>query len=295
MSRSENVQDSNRYVVSGQHDGSILPSRHADIGRSVFLNSGAAVSGGILCGSIIVDGDVTVRDAIYARGEIHISSSDAAPRFGSSISSSVAIQTSGSTDERNVVFGADVMSPTVSLRSSIVFGNVFGGRVLLTDCAVIGAVHAREDLILRRCLIGTFSAGKVQLDGHVRMVLPTAYAFAPIVLSHPVSCLMFENLGRLIQRTSDDVCGYLFTPTDIRQMWYPTNANSERIPHWVLSLATRIANAARSRDIIQQNREFIRTIAMRELIHHSERRAIGLSQDQLESGLMRLATASIPS
>jgi hypothetical protein len=268
MPQLDSVQDANRYLVDGHHQGGILPSRGADVDRNVFLMAGADVAGGVLGGDVAITGPAAVRAGVYARGELNLDAGDGWIELSSCVAArrSVACASAG---DGMVVIAGDVSAPVVNLRNTIVFGNVFGDRIILRDTVVLGTVHARSSVSMQNALVATFTAERIDRAANVKLILPIAYSADEPPAGAELWCLLFDDLSHLALEPRP-VVGHRITSADVHTMWYNDPDGAGRRALCVITLAPRIVNLAPVQNAVRNNSLFIRALVTRQLIHPSK-------------------------
>jgi hypothetical protein len=287
MTRADSIQDANRYVVDGEHEGSVLPARSAEIGRTVFLRAGARVRGAILAGDVrIENGDVLVQQAVYATRELVVKSGTKPVELRSSSAAKSSILADGRADQAPLIFGADLTAPTVNLSGVVVLGNVYAERAIIRDSAVIGVVHVRQQLQCENSLLGSFTAERAEFAGRIALLLPVAYSAEPIAVGD-MSCVIVNDLPSLIQGTETPADGLAFHEEDVKPMWYADPMSGEKRQYHVLSLAGRIANLHDLKDGVERNVEMLRSVSLRDVLHPTVAARYQVSAADLAPALLR--------
>ncbi len=209
MTNIDSIQDSTRYVVSGMHRGSILPGTRLEMGRDVYLDSGADVRGGIWCGSLSVSGaEVNVAESVYCLGSARIGPSEVeigegVVTFGSCISASESLSIQPGTSK--VRFLSDIYTGQVNISNAFVYGNIFADRAVIRDSIVLGGVYCENSLTVERSLISTFSAGRAVVGEGTGLFFTYAVADENIDLQAPVRVLTFYTLYMQTEDAGDVV------------------------------------------------------------------------------------------
>jgi hypothetical protein len=291
----DSVQDTNRYVIDGVHEGPVLPTRQRDLLRIVFLRTGADVRGSVLAGDLSAEGhDIRVSQSVYASGEVSVAVTDGRIVFESCLGAGRSILAVSDDARSYVRFGADVTATVTNLSNCVVYGNIYGDRVLLRNCAVLGSVHAATQLTVDNALVGTFSCARLSLNGGLKLVSPVAMCGEKPELSHPVSCLAFDDIAKLLQKTATPPGEYQFTPEDIKPLAYDDAAGQERKPQYYLTLAPRILNLRDKSLTMVRNRAFVQALALRNLIHPDERASLPFTLDDFDTRILARLGLALP-
>ena len=288
----DSVQDSNRYVVTGDHSGPVLPARHADLGRKVYLKTGARVRGGVLGGGVEADGGpITVEGSIYSTGDVAATAKTGVIALVTCVAARQSVKLIGASGASYVRVGGDVSAPVVSLSGCIVYGNVYAQRVVLENSVVLGTVHADTELRVRNAIVGTFAAGQLVLEGSLQLLSPVAHVRERFDFSHSLSCLAFENLGAYLAE-AQGAGSYAFSPEDLKSL---RTASSAGAHDWFcLSIAPRVLNLRSKREALRKNMELLRSLTLRELIHPDERPGKPEDLATIDRSLLRRTGVAAP-
>lgn len=66
------------------------------------------------------------------------------------------------------------------LTNTFVGGSIFADDITLVNCVVVGGVFANKELSLNSCIVGTFNAPSVTMEGDNSLLLPCAFSLEPI-------------------------------------------------------------------------------------------------------------------
>lgn len=155
--------------------GAILPQKISELTRNVILNGNTEVEGAIFGNTIQVrGGDVTVCGAVFAQKELYISSD-----VKGDVSFMKTVGSANSVTSRAAgcrpLFCSDINGKSVTLQNSYVAGSIYADDITLDNCVVIGGVFATQEATLNNCIVGTFNSPRVNLNGTIQLLLPSAF------------------------------------------------------------------------------------------------------------------------
>jgi hypothetical protein len=96
---------------------------------------------------------------------------------------------------------SDINAKQVTLKNAFVAGSIYSDEVVLEDCVIIGGVFASNTADLKNCIVGTFNAPFVSVDGDISLLLPTAFSQEKIqaTATTQLSNLSLADLGGLFK------------------------------------------------------------------------------------------------
>ena len=168
----------NIILNSNKVQGSILPKNVGELDRDVKIQKDTIIEGAVYGHKIEVEsGDVEVKGAAFAQLEIYINSgAKGAVKFEKSIGAVESIVSHAR--DCKVMLLSDVNAREVRLTNAFVGGSIFADDITLVNCVVIGGVFANKELSLSSCIVGTFNAPSVTMEGDNSLLLPSAFSFA---------------------------------------------------------------------------------------------------------------------
>lgn len=296
----DSIQDSTRVVVSALRYGAIIPNTRAEMWRDVFLLPGADLRGGIFCNHLNVEGgDVQVREAVYARGEVRVSAAapagEAAAKqpvtFHSAIVSGDAIKVESGTFKTRLL--SNVHGRIVNLDGAIVFGNIYATRVSLKNCVVLGGVFAKGALTVQNSVLATFTADNATLHDHTRLLFPAAMARAELRIAGSVEVLAGLDLSK-----PDTIGGgaVSVTQADVYAVRNPTPEDGAPANVQLLSLNQRVLEGEELLGAFARNKRVLDVAALwPHLPKREQDAAYGGAGAELEARLTRLLeTPTLP-
>ncbi len=180
--------------------GSILPKNVGELDRDIKIQKDTIVEGALYGHKIdIENGDVTIRGAAFAQLEIYISSgAKGSVKFEKSIGAVESVVSHAR--DCKVMMLSDVNAREVRLTNAFIGGSIFSDEVTLVNCVVIGGVFANKELTLSSCIVGTFNAPSVTMEGDNSLLLPSAFSLEPVnynPATTTLSNLALADLGAL--------------------------------------------------------------------------------------------------
>lgn len=209
--------DGDRVFVSGLVRASIYPKVEAETAYTVecdgSIEGGFDVHGAIYARQLRFRGNGTTRSCVVGRGEIVLDVRGIArQRFLGGLVASGSVEVladpitikdsvGGDIKRAKVLVRGDVIGEAVALRDTVVFGNIQARRIVLERCIVVGAVVAREELVLRGSTVLYYHAQTVRFEG-------------------PCMCLhaMGESIERPVFAPFEDVDETIYPPS---VLYYP--------------------------------------------------------------------------
>lgn len=83
------------------------------------------------------------------------------------------------------------MAREVRLTNTFTFvgGSIFADDIILVNCVVVGGVFANKELSQNSCIVGTFNAPSVTMEGDNSLLLPSAFSLEPIKFNFSTTTL----------------------------------------------------------------------------------------------------------
>lgn len=155
--------------------GAILPQKIAELTRNIILEDNVVVEGAIFGKRVEVrGGDIEVEGAVFAQNEFYISiDAKGTSIFKKCVGSADTISSRGA--KAQPIFCCDINAKTVALKNAYVAGSIYADEITLENCVVIGGVFATQDASITNSMVGTFNSPRVQLDGTIYLLLPSAF------------------------------------------------------------------------------------------------------------------------
>ncbi len=291
MTNFDSIQDSTRYVVGNLHRGSILPGTRLEMGRDVFLESGADVRGGVWCGSLSVLGPkVNVADAVYCNGSARIEPTDTGTTegtvtFGSCFSASESLSIEPS--PVRIRFLSDIYTNQLNISNAFVYGNIYANRAVIRNSIVLGGVYCDSSLTIERSLVSTFNTRRAVIGKGSGLFFTYAVARESIDLQDPVRMLTFYTLYRQSGGVGDSV---LLDEDDIVTITLDADPDDFQSRYarqvYCLSVMERVLDSEPLGKHLLFNKRFIEQLAIhRNLSPDVRSRYLESPLDDLESAL----------
>lgn len=186
--------------------GAILPQKIAELNRNVVFEGNTLVEGAVFGQRIdIRGGDIEIGGSVFAKNEFYISGD-----VKGDVIMKKTVGSAGSIVSRasncRPVFGCDINAKQVTLRNAYVAGSIYADEVILENCVVIGGVFATADATINNCIVGTFNTARVNLEGTIQLLLPSAFT---IEIPHTTPDtrmfnLSLADLGALFREKPED-------------------------------------------------------------------------------------------
>ncbi len=186
--------------------GSILPQKISELTRNVIINGNTEVEGAIFGNTIQVrGGDVVIKGAVFAQKELYISSEvKGEVTFMKAVGSADSI--TSRTNSCRPTFCSDINGKNVTLQNCYVAGSIYADEISLDNCVVIGGVFATQEARINNSIVGTFNTPRINLDGVVQLLLPSAFTIEPPILGPGTRLynLSLADLGALFRGVTED-------------------------------------------------------------------------------------------
>jgi len=210
------MRDGYGIRVTGTYPRAILPEIVAEVGRfQITMSEGAVVQGGMVCENLEVLGrPFEIQGSVVSTGAVSIGAGDDDALIRGSViaSSSISVRRASSQIGIVRVLG-DVGASNLNLERVVVFGNVFGKRVSLSQCLVVGSAYASEELLLSDSICSTFIGGRVETRNRAVLLAHSGIAYDELVVQGEI-CTAFLHPWR---EMPDDAL-VLFTPDDQKRI-----------------------------------------------------------------------------
>ncbi|MBR2608878.1 MAG: hypothetical protein IKC68_04030 [Bacteroidales bacterium] len=197
--------DRDNIILNGHLvKGAILPKNVGELDRDVKIQQDTVIEGAVYGHRIEVEnGDAVIKGAAFAQQEIYINSgAKGVVKFEKSIG---AVDTVVShARECKVMMLSDINAREVRLTNAFVGGSIFADEITLVNCVVVGGAFANKALELKSCIVGTFNAPSVTMEGDNGLLLPSAFSLEPVKYNPAVTTLSnyaLADLGALYRGT----------------------------------------------------------------------------------------------
>jgi cytoskeletal protein CcmA (bactofilin family) len=179
------IERTRAVIEAGEvHDGRIIPTEQAELGRPVRLDDDSTVQGSVYGETVELSSDATIEGSVMASEAIELEGGNVHGEVG----------TPGRVTGIGARVDGTVTGTRIRLTDCVVRGNVVGTEVILEDCLVLGITTADRSLSIEGSLCYTFrSLGAATLDD-ATIVLPQGIVEGNLTLESPVEV---AGLGRL--------------------------------------------------------------------------------------------------
>ena len=200
------VNETNLQLDGNIVKGGILPSKIAELTRSITIQNDSVIDGPVFASRIeIKNGTAIIKGALFAQQELYINS-DAAGEitFEKCVASSNSVVSHS--NNCKLTFMSDVNAKSIALKNAFVSGSIYADEVSLENCVVIGGVFATLEASFTNCVLGTFNSPIVHLDGIINLLLPTAFSVEKAIYTPNTQMfnLSIADLGSLYRGDSQD-------------------------------------------------------------------------------------------
>lgn len=286
--QADSIQDTTRVVLSECRRGGIVPNSRSEMWRDIYLLPGTDLHGGIFGNRLSVEGpDVSVSEAVYVRGEVHVSAAATAASgaknvtFGSCITAGDSIRVDRAAFRTR--FRSNLYTSSVNLRNAVVYGNIYARNAVIRDSVVFGGVYCRDSLTIENCVVATFRSKQARLKKNVFLLFPLAISEEKLEIEHPVRALSFANLRQ--PKGNDPLPVIELDEADVYRLFETADEHTQR-QVTVLSGVQRLLSAAALVGDFRSNRALLELVSMAD--HAAEEvRAAGLESTtrQLEDSM----------
>lgn len=187
----------NIILNSNKVKGAILPKNVSELDRDVKIQKDTIIEGAIYGHKIeIENGNAEIKGAAFAQHEIYINSgAKGYVKFEKSIGAVESVVSHAR--ECKVMLLSDVNAREVRLTNAFIGGSIFADEITLVNCVVIGGTFANKELSLKSCIVGTFNAPSVTMEGDNGLLLPSAFSLEPINYNKATTTLSNFSLADL--------------------------------------------------------------------------------------------------
>ncbi len=174
------INETNILLNGNLVKGGILPNKIAELTRIVTIQEDSVIEGPVYAAQMeIQSGDARFEGAVFTQRELHINTdAKGAIDFRKCVASSSSVVSRAR--KCRVSFHSDINAKSVALVNAFVAGSIYADEISLENCIVIGGIFATQSVDMNNCIIGTFNAPSVQIEGTIQMLLPTAFSVEKI-------------------------------------------------------------------------------------------------------------------
>lgn len=184
------IEETRAIVDAGEaYEGSVIPTRQAEIDRPVTIREGATVTEGVYGETVTVESAATVDGPAMAKAAVEID--------GGAIDGDVG--TPGRIEAEGATIGGTVTGSRVNLVDTTVVGNVVAGEAILEDCTVLGTVVGEQRLEMDATTCYTFRS---YIDGDfedVGILLPQAVVDGSFSLASPIEVRSIRRKPQFVE------------------------------------------------------------------------------------------------
>lgn len=209
-------RDSYGITVKGTHARSILPEKVVDVGRfDIRIDAEGVIEGGALCTNVEGTGTpFRIDGSLLALGSVRFAagSSGVGVIHGPTmVNESLLMESKDRTGVTYRIVG-DLSAQKVNLKNTVVYGNVMGNNVTLTNCLVFGVVNAENHLKMQDSMAFTFSAGNAELCGKICLLNCSASVTEKLSIAGEILSLAFSlwdqqdvTRGKMVKLGPEDI------------------------------------------------------------------------------------------
>lgn len=191
-----NIEETRAIVESGEtYEGSVIPTRQAEIERPVTVQEGATVTDGVYGETITVESGATVDGPALAKAAVEID--------GGAIDGDVG--TSGRIEAENATIGGTVTGSRVRLVDTTVVGNVVASEAILEGCTVLGTVVGEQRLEMESTICYTFRSYIEGEFDDVGILLPQAVVDGSFSLASPIEVRSIRRKSEFVDSEDDRI------------------------------------------------------------------------------------------
>jgi len=300
----DSIQDSTRYVVSEVHKGSIIPGNRAEMWRSIYLDKGANIIGGIWGGEMqISGGNVNISDSIYIRGAINIFNEskkklkiDEIIEFNSVVSTPESLSIESNAPRTR--FNSDLYVGQLVLKNAVVYGNIYASNARLENCIVLGGIYCKKKLELTNTIVFVFKTKSLKLNHNIYMLSPYSISEEEFDIEYPVKALTFFDLldnnstGGTISLDENDIFKVKYSEHEAE------DDSEDNLPSkvYILSIVERILNSSSIIEQFRKNKDLIEFLAFgNNLLEEFNEKFKDFTKNDLEESLWKLVDEGISS
>lgn len=217
------IQNDKMFTLQDEvYSDDIIPFLKKELKRTVDLYGDVRVLGAIYAHELKIDAtDVFVEKSVFIENEISISShgKDAKAWFHSPVSAEQSILVDDKSTAR-IRFGKTITSKSISLRNSIVYGNLYAEQIRLVNCVVLGGVFATKTLYAENSILGNYTATDLEVKSNLGLLFPLSMSDNKPQIDGKLFMVMPVPLGEdgipgLYKMDNDDI--YPLTQDDTKK------------------------------------------------------------------------------
>ena len=176
------INETNILLDGSLVKGGILPSKISELTRIVTVQGDSVIEGPLYAAQLeIQNGEAHFQGAVFTQRELHVNSdAKGVIDFQKCVASSSSVVSRAR--KCDVSFHSDINAKSVSLVNAFIAGSIYADEITLENCVVIGGIFATQSVDLNNCIIGTFNAPSIHVEGTIQMLLPTAFSVEKIHL-----------------------------------------------------------------------------------------------------------------
>jgi hypothetical protein len=234
------IEETRAIINAGEtYEGSVIPTRQAEIERPVTIHENATVTDGVYGQEVAVEPAATIDGPIMAREAVEID--------GGKITGDVG--TPGSVSIESGIVSGTIMGSRLRLVDTTVVGNVVASEAILENCTVIGTVVGEQRLEMESTTCYTFKSYIEGTFTDVSVLLPQAIVDGTFSLQSPIEV---RSIRRKDQFVEDGQTVPILTEDDTRTV------DGTRY----LTLVPRLLDVEAVEDRIDQLEGFLRAVAL---------------------------------
>lgn len=174
------INETNILLDGSLVKGGILPSKISELTRIVTVQGDSVIEGPLYAAQLeIQNGEAHFQGAVFTQRELHVNSdAKGVIDFQKCVASSSSVVSRAR--KCDVSFHSDINAKSVSLVNAFIAGSIYADEITLENCVVIGGIFATQSVDLNNCIIGTFNAPSIHVEGTIQMLLPTAFSVEKI-------------------------------------------------------------------------------------------------------------------
>jgi len=168
--------ESNIQLKDNLVKGSILPERVSELTRTITVQGNTIIEGPVFAHKMeIQNGSLEIQGAVFTQLELYINSEAKGDiTFKKSVGSANSIVSRAA--QVKPLFYSDINAKSVTLYNAFVAGSIYADEVILENSVVCGGVFATQQIDLKNCIVGTFNAPAVRVEGQLSLLLPSAFS-----------------------------------------------------------------------------------------------------------------------
>ncbi len=168
--------ESNIQLKDNLVKGSILPERVSELTRTITVQGNTIIEGPVFAHKMeIQNGSLEIQGAVFTQLELYINSEAKGNiTFKKSVGSANSIVSRAA--QVKPLFYSDINAKSVTLYNAFVAGSIYADEVILENSIVCGGVFATQQIDLKNCIVGTFNAPAVRVEGQLSLLLPSAFS-----------------------------------------------------------------------------------------------------------------------